>query len=555
MKRPTLLVAALLVAAPAAAEPRSTLIAMDPAGGGDSVVSADGQFILTSSQRNGSSAIWMYGIADRTWSQITDGQGGDREPAWSPDSRRAVFVSGRGGQTDLWIVDIATRAIQRLTNDTVEEEYPAWSPDGRLIVFTGGSWKNRNFFVVDPESGPPRAVLRESGNVGACSFGKGSSRLVCHSYDSELGNLIEIDIASGNFRRLTKVDRWYYKPTMSPDGRWIAVTDIGDDGERIRFLPHISSATDVMPTPVVPGRWPMFLAGNDRVFYHRQIDNGVELQLHDRASNTTETIAVGNWMPGKGSLSPDHRLIAYCAVDSAGHSRIFVHDRDAGTRQPVELGADACFPAWSSDGTQLAFTIKQGERWEVGLVDRSGGNLRILTSPHGKYHFLNGPLSWKPDGRQIAFAGVTKPYEQNIFLVDVASRQIDHVSHGPWYDEGPSFSTDGTTIAFMSTRGGNWTWGLFSLKLSDGAISPLLDPELIERRFPVRVGSDLYWLESNVCLNTTMLAVRHGAEPPQTRSEFSALKWFDISANGRYVLTTTRSRRTEFWMLDLATAF
>lgn len=555
MKWLALAVAALLAPAPAAAEARPTLIAMDPAGGGDSAISADGKFILTSSRRNGVTALWMYTIADRTWSRLTDGQGGDREPAWSPDSRRAVFVSGRGGQTDLWILDIATRTITRLTNDAVEEEYPAWSPDGRLIVFTGGPWKDRNFFVVDPEGGSPRAVLRDSGNVGACSFGDRGSRLVCHSYDSELGNLIEIDIASGDFRRLTRVDRWYYKPTVSPDGRWIAVTDIGDDGERIRFLPHIASATDVMPTPILPGRWPMFLAGDDRLFYHRQIDNGVELQLVDRASNTTETIAVGNWIPGRGSLSPDHRLIAYCAVDSAGRSRIFVHDRDTRTRQPLELAADACFPAWSPDGSQLAVTVKQGERWEIGLVDRDGSNLRILTSPGGKYHFLNGPLSWKPDGRQIAFTGVTKPYESNIFVVDVASRRIDHVSHGPWYDEGPSFQADGDQISFMSTRGGNWTWGLFSLRLSEGTISTLLDPELIERRFPVRVGDDLYWLESNVCLNTTMLAARHGSEPPQTRPEFSGLKWFEISADGRYVLMTTRSHRTEYWMLDLATAF
>ena len=555
MKWLAVVVAVSFAPAPATAEARPTLITTDPAGGADAAISADGRFILTSSRRGGVSAIWMYTIADRTWSQITDGKGEDSEPSWSPDSRRAVFVSRRGGQTDLWIVDIATRALKRLTDDAVEEEYPAWSPDGLLIVFTGGPWKNRNFFVVDPEGGPPRAVLVEAGNVGACSFGGGSARLVCHSYDSELGNLIEIDVASGRFHRLTKVDRWYYKPTESPDGRWIAVTDIGGDGERIRFLPHTIPLTDVMPEPVLPGRWPMFMAGNDRLFYHRQIDNGIELRLFDRMSGTTETIAVGDWTPGRGSLSPDHRMIAYCATDHSGTSRVFVYDRDDGTRRPVEVGTEACFPAWSPDGLHLALTVKQDDRWEVATVDKNGSNLQILTSPDRRYHFLNGPLSWKPDGRQIAFAAVTKPYESNIFLVNVANRQVDHLGQGPSYDEGPSFSPAGESITFMSTRGGNWTWGLFSLRLSDGLISTMLDPELIERRFPIQRGTDLYWVESNVCLNATMLAVRHGSDPPETHPEFSDLKWFDLSSDGRFLLMTTSSRRTEYWMLDLTTAF
>src|SRR5260370_33531166 len=186
MKWLLLLIPMVFTPALALPEPRPTLIAMDPAGGTDAVISADGRFILTSSRRSGVTAIWMYTIADRTWSQITDGKGDDTEPSWSPDSSRAVFVSKRDGQTDLWIVDIATRALKRLTNDAVEEEYPAWSPDGRLIVFTGGPWKIRNFFVVDPDGGPPRAVLLQAANVGASSFAGRTPRLLCHPHSTHL---------------------------------------------------------------------------------------------------------------------------------------------------------------------------------------------------------------------------------------------------------------------------------------------------------------------------------------------------------------------------------
>ena len=58
-------------------------------------------------------------------------------PSWSPDGKRIAISSvDEGGRSDLYIFDLASRSLTRLTNDFYEDRDPAWSPDGTTIVFS-----------------------------------------------------------------------------------------------------------------------------------------------------------------------------------------------------------------------------------------------------------------------------------------------------------------------------------------------------------------------------------------------------------------------------------
>jgi len=56
----------------------------------------------------------------------------DREPAWSPDGRRLVFVGLVGGVTDLYTVRPDGTELRRLTADTPVEGRPVWSTRGQI---------------------------------------------------------------------------------------------------------------------------------------------------------------------------------------------------------------------------------------------------------------------------------------------------------------------------------------------------------------------------------------------------------------------------------------
>jgi Tol biopolymer transport system component len=106
-------------------------------------------------------------------------------------------------------------------------------------------------------------------------------------------------------------------------------------------------------------------------------------------------------------------------------------------------------PAWSPDGTEIAFTrSKAGGYGSLYVMDASGANLRRLT--RGPY---DRAPAWSPDGRVIAFER-THPGPSGLPPADVwivpatggrASRLIGHAAE-------PAWSLDGRQLAFTSRR-------------------------------------------------------------------------------------------------------
>lgn len=94
-----------------------------------------------SSQRSGSTQIWLYSFEDGSFEQLTDVPFGACQPSWSPDGRLMAFISpctrNQRVYTNsyIFVLDMETREITQLA---VEEGSfdPAWSPDGASMLFT-----------------------------------------------------------------------------------------------------------------------------------------------------------------------------------------------------------------------------------------------------------------------------------------------------------------------------------------------------------------------------------------------------------------------------------
>jgi TolB protein len=112
-------------------------------------------------------------------------------------------------------------------------------------------------------------------------------------------------------------------------------------------------------------------------------------------------------------------------------------------------------PAWSPDGTRIAFTREGAGGTTSIMVLALGGGGELTVTPAGG--FDQAP-DWSPDGTRIAFNRFLPGEGNRIFTVAPNGKALTQRTFGGPNDVHPAWSPDGTRIAFA--RGGDQDDGL-----------------------------------------------------------------------------------------------
>ncbi|MBV9927212.1 MAG: PD40 domain-containing protein [Acidobacteria bacterium] len=104
-------------------------------------------------------------------------------------------------------------------------------------------------------------------------------------------------------------------------------------------------------------------------------------------------------------------------------------------------------PAWSPDGTKIAFVTRYDEDgMRLNYVNVETGD--IASFPFGGGDALSGP-AWSPDGSKLAWASYSNISVRNVDGTGVATLLTNSGT-------APAWSPDGTKVAFQSARDGNF---------------------------------------------------------------------------------------------------
>jgi Tol biopolymer transport system component len=146
-------------------------------------------------------------------------------------------------------------------------------------------------------------------------------------------------------------------------------------------------------------------------------------------------------------LDPGSRTIALtglepnCAIEGPGLRTISILDTEV---TPIEFVVE-CSAAPAS--ASLAFV--SGGAIYVSQVD--GSHLRKLTVD-GPTDGRNGEPAWSPDGTRIAFSSADGRGGIAIYVIDADGKNLTRLSAQGAYDVSPTWSPDGKRIAFQSMR-------------------------------------------------------------------------------------------------------
>lgn len=248
-----------------------------------------------------------------------------------------------------------------------------------------------------------------------------------------------------------------FAPHWSPDGRWIAFLSNTGASSQLYLLP----ANSQHARPLLPRHW-------------------------------TNADLLG-W-------SPDSRHLLLTATDAARNASLYVIDVPDGALRPLPGALSAYAPAWSPDGTQIAYLRYQQGSTDLYLISSEGQALRRLTwdgqrksdprwSPDGQWLLYlavvegradlyrlslmdtqaqperltqQGTVSatgvWSPDGRYIFYRLMTTQG----YLLDVESGESRFLGNNLGVPERGAWSPDGRYISY------HWRERLYVLALAQG---------------------------------------------------------------------------------------
>lgn len=382
---------------------------------------------------------------------FTRGMALDNQPRFSPDGKKIVFVSDRSGGYNLWTISVDKKdTVQITTGNTNNYESPVWTPDGKYIVATRGTklW-------MFPETGGSGIQLIRDTDAGAAggrggaggadvarqegpAFGADARYLYFAQrrgswvYNTPLGDydLMQYDRETG--RVTSKENRWgsAFRPTLSPDGKWLVYGTRYVDHTRLRIR-NIETSEEEWLTGAV--------------------------QRDDQESRATLDV-----YPGM-SFTPDSKSLVttwdgkFWRVDIATKAATEI-PFEANVVQP--LGPKVAFKYPISDSAQ--FVIKQirdatpspdGKRLAFVALDRlyvmdypGGTPKRLTNSRFGEFE-----PTWSPDGRFIAFVTWADTTGYLARMRSDGTGAVQRLTPKGGYWSGPVYSLSGSRI--VASRG------------------------------------------------------------------------------------------------------
>jgi Tol biopolymer transport system component len=413
-------------------------------------------------QRFGDSRLWTVD-ADGGEPRQVPGAGDAAQAAWSPSGARIAYWSNTGGQRDIYTVPAAGGTRVAVTSDAPLDWSPAWSPDGHFLYYASDRGGSMNLWriPIDEGSGEPRGAPEPvtTGVQAAAempSLSADGARLAFRSRVTA-ANPVVIPFDPATLRAGTPVvlnnSNTARRPSsVSRDGRWLALANLGEPQEDIFVSALDGSAMRRITDDVARDRLPVWSADGQTLYFYSNRSGIWEIWAVDIEGGGLRRVAGRKEGVLYPLVSPDGA--ALISSGAAGSFGMFLSSLKPGVSpdenaEPLDGAGDGFFgTSWSPDGTRIVgyFSTRSNIPSAMGVYDlRSRRLLRRFDVP--------SPYAvWLPDNRHVCYFSLGGG---SLHVLDTETGRTTRVDvRLPLPDGGDAFaiSPDGRGIFYSGRR-------------------------------------------------------------------------------------------------------
>lgn len=447
--------------------------------------SRDGEWIIFTSERNGSADLYRVKPDGTGLEQLTDDPAYDDQAAFSPDGKQIVFVSTRAsGRANLWTLNLRTRNAKPLTTGRGGDFRPSWSPDGRWIAFSSdrdstlpmakGRWEHlqlADIYLIHPDGSGLKRFTGHGNFCGSPKWSADGRRVIAYCMSAE--------------------ETWTYRgrpprpgfplggPTAEGDSRLVSIDMATGDtadvaaGPGVKVFPVILASGEVAyvrqgirvrgvfyglgkPGPVGAVGSPSWSPDGAHVVYHKVLSNETPAWQKAFSRDPLYELILTRWLP---AFDPSGEQIA-AMQDGTGDLVLIRTGTNASRTLFHQEGKSVMAAQWSPKGDAIIFGLGvffQGlsKGTQVAMINPDGSGFRQLTSDQNN----NGFPSMAPDGKRFVFR-TTGPAGQGLRIMNLEDHSVSTLTTE--YDNFPLWSPKGDLIIFVRKYKGDFE--IFSIR-------------------------------------------------------------------------------------------
>ncbi|HEX8178324.1 MAG TPA: S41 family peptidase [Pyrinomonadaceae bacterium] len=444
--------------------------------------------------------LWIAATSGGTATRLTAHPGLELFAKFSPDGQWIAFTGQYDGDEQVYVIPVTGGEPKQLTFYPAKGPFAprwgydnqvyGWTNDGKSILFRShrDSWTNpmTHLYTVPVAGGPAEQLpMPES---GAGDYSPDGTQLVYSPRfrdfrpekrygGGQANELYLFDLKTYDTKKISEGER------ASRDPMWLGNTiyyDSDRDGHFNLYAYDVPSGktTQVTFNKTYDIRWPSS-DRDGRIAYEL---NG-ELQIFDVKSRKTTPLSIyvpDDALARRPSRIPVASFIESVNLSPKGERALFAARGDIFSA-PVEKGptrnlthssgAHDKWPAWSPDGSRIAFISDKSGEEEVYVVPQDGSKPAEQLTTGGQA--MRYQLEWSPDGKRIAFSDK----DGRVYVLTIADKRLSEVAktnRGQVRDY--AWSPRGNFLAF-SMPSGNGFQSLYIWSAQDNQLHHVTDEQ------------------------------------------------------------------------------